>query len=143
MKALMQTDALPIHPDHNKPFHMESEASKFQLGAVIKQEGLPDAFHIRKLDKAQKNHTTMKKELLSVVKTFKEFHSMLLGAEIHVHIDHKNIIHKPSSFTSQRILCQKILLKEFNPTFHYISGPKNVVANSLSQTPISNISCSH
>ena len=135
MKALTTTDTTLVYPDHNKPFRIETDASDFQLGAVIKQDNLPCAFYTRKLNKAQKNYTTIEKELLSVVETFKEFRSMILGAEIHIHTDHQNITHRLSTFTSQRILRWKILLEEFNPTFHYIPGPKNIVADSLSRTP--------
>jgi hypothetical protein len=37
------------------------------------------------------NYATIDKELLCVIATLREFCSMLLGAEFHVHTDHKSI----------------------------------------------------
>ena len=46
------------HPDFNKPFEIHTDASKYQLGAVIAQDNKPIAFYSRKLNKAQLNYTT-------------------------------------------------------------------------------------
>jgi hypothetical protein len=44
MRLLMAANALEAYPDHNKRFNIYTDASDFQLGACIIQEGWPVAF---------------------------------------------------------------------------------------------------
>jgi hypothetical protein len=73
MCLLMAADALAAYPDHNKQFNMYTDASDFQLGACIIQEGRPVTYFLQKLTKSQQNYTTMEKEMLSIIPTLEEF----------------------------------------------------------------------
>ena len=87
------------------------------------------------MNSALRNYTTIEKELLSIVETFKEFCTVLLGTSIWAHTDHKNLTHCLTELTTQRILRWRLLLEEFNPTFLYKSGPSNALADALSPIP--------
>jgi transposase InsO family protein len=108
-----------------------TDASRYQLGAVIMQEGRPLAFYSRKLNSAQKNYTTGEQELLSIVETLKEFRNILLGQRIVVHTDHKNILY--GNLANDRIIRWRLLLEEYGPEYHHIKGEENVVADALSR----------
>jgi hypothetical protein len=73
MKAIVCCEVLLLYPDFNKPFHIHTDASHYQLGAVISQDNHPIAFYSRKLQPAQVRYTTTERELLLIVENSKEF----------------------------------------------------------------------
>jgi hypothetical protein len=131
MRLLMAADALAAYPDHNIRFTTYTYASDFQLGACIIQERRPVAYFLQKLTKSQQNYTTMEKEMLSILATLEEFQSMLLGVDIHVFMDHKNLTY--DTLKIQRVLHWHTKIEEFIPMLHYIDGPRNILADNLSR----------
>jgi hypothetical protein len=131
MKALIAQDCMLGYPDHNKPFDIYTNASDYQLGAIIVQEGIPVAYYSRKLSTSQKKYTTLEKELLSIFMVFKTFDTMLLGAVIHTHTDHKNLTYTTS--VNDRVLLQLNYTERFGPTYQHIAGNDNFLADMFSR----------
>jgi hypothetical protein len=131
IKQIVRRETLLSYPDFNQPFEIHTDASNTQLGAVISQNNKPIAFYSRKLQPAQTRYTTTERELLSIVETLKEFKNILLGQQIVVYTDHKNLTYK--NFNTERVMRWRLLIEEFGPTIQYIKGPKNVIADALSR----------
>ncbi len=131
MHLLMAANVLAAYLDHNKRFNIYTDASDFQLGACIIQERRPVAYFLQKLTKSQQNYTTMEKEMLSIVATLKELWSMLLGKDIHVFMDHKNLTF--NTLKTQRVLHWRTKIEECIPILHYIEGPCNFLADNFSR----------
>jgi len=137
MKKLVARDVMLAYPDFSAPFVIYTDASDRQLGGVITQKNRPLAFYSRKLNSAQRNYTTTERELLSIVETLKEFRSILLGQEIIVYTDHKNLVHNATVMSSERVTRWRLLIEEFGPDIKYIKGAANTVADALSRLDIS------
>ena len=135
IKAVISQEIQFLYPDPNKPFEIYTDASNKQLGSIIKQEDKAVAFYTRKLSPTQANYSTIEKELLSIVETFKEFRSFLQGARITVYTDHANLIHAVEN-TNARILRWRLILEDFAPTFKHIQGSSNIEADGLSRAPL-------
>ena len=131
MKRILSKETLLMYPDFNQPFDIHTDASDVQLGAVISQQGKPIAFYTRKLNPAQTRYTTTERELLAIVETLKEFRNILLGQKLTIYTDHKNLCYK--NFNTNRVMRWRLLLEEYGPTFEYIKGENNVVADALSR----------
>ncbi len=135
-KQILSTEVLLAFPVFDKPFTIHTDASHRQLGAVISQDDRPIAFYSRKLNDAQTRYTTTERELLSIVETLKEFRMILLGHDIIIWTDHKNLIH--NDFKTERVLRWRLLMEEYRLDIRYIKGPDNIVADSLSRLPTTN-----
>ena len=136
LKKLIAKETLLAYPNFNKKFTIHTDASDFQLGAVISQDGKPLAFYSRKLTSAQRNYTTTEKELLSIVETLKEFRNILLGYEVEIFTDHKNLTYESTECSSQRAQRWRGIIQEFDVELKFIAGEANIVADAISRLPM-------
>jgi hypothetical protein len=133
LKTQISKDVLLSYPDFSKPFNIHTDVSKIQLGAAISQNHKPIAFYLRKLNPAQTRYMVAERELLSIVETLKEFHNILLGQQLHIYMDHQNLMH--NNFTMDHVMRWRLLIEEYAPTFHHIKGKNNTAADALSHLP--------
>jgi hypothetical protein len=131
IKKIICREVMFTFPDFSKPFHIYTDASDKQLGAVITQDEKPIAFYSRKLNSAQQTYTTGEQELLSIVEILHENRNIILGYEISVHTDHKKISYAKS--TSERVMHWRLLIEEFGPEFRHIKSKHNLIADALSR----------
>ena len=95
-------ETLLVYPKLSKLFVIHMEAIKVQLGAGTSKDNTPIAFYSRKLNPAQVNHTTTKKELLSIVETLKNFRNNILSQQIKAYTDHSKLKYK--YFNTERLM---------------------------------------
>jgi len=94
----------------------------------------PIAFFSRKLSSAQRNYTTLEKELLSIVETLIEYRTILYGNKNLAFMDHRNITF--DRLSSQRALRWRLLAEEFNITIIFRQGASNLASNAISRLPL-------
>jgi len=128
MKKIISRETLLTYPNFNLPFEIHTDASHSQLGVVISQQGHPIAFYSRKLNPTQTCYTNTECKLLSIIETLKEFQNILLGQQITIYTDHQNLTHK--NFNTERVMRWHLIIDKFGPTFVYMKGSANIVADA-------------
>ena len=124
MKAMVAKDAMLAYPDHNKPFTIETDASHYQLGAVIKQNGRPVLYYSRKLTPTQNCRDPQ-------------------GIQIYASWSTYPHLHRPQKPYTQNdpvhnTVCNALAVpnrKEFGATYHYKQGSSSCVADAISHLP--------
>ena len=124
IKEICAEDALLFYPNFGKIFDIHTDASEYQMGGIISQEGQVIAYWSKKLTNAQQKYPTIEQELLAIVELLKEFRNMLFGQRMRVCTDHKNLTYDNTTFSCNRDLRQRLLLEEFGPKIIHIEGKK-------------------
>jgi hypothetical protein len=97
------------HFDPTLEVIIEMDASNFAIGCILSQKHNgqlhPVAFHLRKMEPAEKNYDIHDKELLAVVEAFKHWRPYCHGARfpILVFTDHQSLRY----FTTSKVLNQR------------------------------------
>ena len=117
------------------------DASDLTIGAVLEQRegGKPYVVYYasKTLNEAQRNYTTIEKELLAVVYALDKFRAYLVRSNIIIFTYHsalKYLLTKQNA--KARLIRWVILLQEFNLQIKDKKGVENVVADHLSRLTI-------
>ncbi len=86
-----------------------------------------------KLSTTQRKYSVTEIELLTIVKTLKEFKVMLWGQSIKVYTDHANLIKDALGMTLDCVYRWRLLLEEYGPKIVYIKGIQNTIADAISR----------
>lgn len=136
-KTLITNSPILAYPDFTKKFIITSDASDIAVGSVLSQDNHPIAFHSRTLNSAEKNYSTIEKELLSIVDATKHFRPYLFGRRFLIQTDHNPLVwlNKLKTINS-RLIRWKIKLDEFEYDIEHLKGSANKVADALSRIEI-------
>eukprot|EP01132_Coremiostelium_polycephalum_P000939 gene939-1187_t len=148
IKSLISDESLLYIPDQNKKYYVETDSSHLGAGHVIYQlkdddgknfelsNRLVIGYGSKKLDPAQINYTTLEKELFAVFHALKTYRYILLGSDIVVRTDHKNLLFIKNSLlnsTNPRISRWLQEISIYNPKISYIEGQYNYISDGLSR----------
>ncbi|RVW58956.1 Retrovirus-related Pol polyprotein from transposon opus [Vitis vinifera] len=142
LKQFLTTAPIVRAPNWKLPFEVMCDASDLAMGAVLgqREDGKPYVIYYasKTLNEAQRNYTTIEKELLAVVFALDKFRAYLVGSSIVVFTDHsalKYLLTKQDA--KARLIRWILLLQEFNLQIRDKKGIENVVADHLSRLVIS------
>ena len=135
-QLLVQAPVLSV-PDYGKAFTLMVDASDIGVGAVMTQQGGDGAAHptdyfSKKLNKHQKNYSTIEKETLALVMAVQHFEIYVSAGEhpVEVFTDH-NPLKYLDRFRNknQRLTRWSLFLQEYDLVIRHIPGRPNIIAD--------------
>ncbi|QRW08587.1 Retrotransposable element Tf2 protein [Ceratobasidium sp. AG-Ba] len=141
IKKRVSQDPVLIHPDPDKPFILETNASGIAIGAILSQRGEdgylhPVAYLSKSYNDAQRNYDTANKELLAIVESLKHWRIYLEGTILPVTVftDHRNLERWKNAETFNRRHARwHMELASFNFEIHYRPGKMSNKPDALSR----------
>ena len=124
--------------DRSKPVMIQTDASKFRLGAALLQGGRPIAFASKTLTNVESHYANIERECLSVCFGLEKFHTYIYGRHLLIENDHKPlemIKHKPIHATPPRLQQMLLCMQKYDYTMCYKPGKDMVLADHLSHFP--------
>ena len=124
-------------PNFSRDFHLETDASRLGLGAVLSQgqdDGMmkPLAYASQTLQQHEQNYGATEMEALGVVWAIRHFRQYVYGQCRHVHTDHealKSLLNNPHP--SGKLVRWGLAIQELDLHIHYKPGRSNQKADAL------------
>ena len=99
MKEIVDRDVLCSYPNFNEEFIIHTDARNIHLGEVIRQNGKPIPFYLRKLTLVHINFKIIEVKLLCIVETLRYHYSR---TPYNIIYGPQNIIYE--NFTTEKVL---------------------------------------
>ena len=141
IKELLMNSPVLVSPDFQKQFKLAVDASDVGIGASLCQEGDDGidrvvCYFSKKLNKFQKNYSTIEKECLALLLSLQHF-DVYLNVTLHpvmVFTDHNplTILHKMTN-KNQRLTRWSLQLQQYDIIIKHIKGKDNIVPDALSR----------
>jgi len=141
LRELLCKEPILQYPNFERAFVLTTDASSFAVGGVLSQgeigRDLPIAYASRVLNSAEKNYSTIEKELLAITYCTNHFRPYLYGRAFTLVTDHQPLtwLYRVKDPTS-RLVRWRLKLEEYNYNIVYKRGTSNSNANALSRNPV-------
>ena len=143
LKARVTSEPVLAHPELDKQFEIEVDASGFAVGAVLLQKKTdgkkhPIAYYSATLNAAERNYDIYELELLAIAKATDHWRPLIAGSphKIIIHSDHRNLTYwKDPQKLSRRVAREHQALMEYDIEIRHIPGKSNGRADALSRRP--------
>ena len=139
VKKLFLKEKVLVIPDLNKQYILTCDGSKYAIGSVLSQIDDNGEEKIitcisRTLKASELSYFVCEIELLSVIYALQKLNTFLAGSKILVKVDHQAITFmQKCKFVNNRLKRWCLAFQDYDITYEYIQGRKNVVADILSR----------
>ncbi|KAL0148771.1 hypothetical protein M9458_055949 [Cirrhinus mrigala] len=142
LRRRFSTAPILHHPDPDKPFIVEVDASSTGVGAVLSQRQgdpskmFPCAYYSHKLSPTERNYDVGNRELLAIKLAFEEWRHWLEGSKhpFVVLTDHKNLEYlRSAKMLNHRQARWALFFTRFDFQVTYRPGSQNTKADALSR----------
>ncbi|EEB89123.1 hypothetical protein MPER_12820 [Moniliophthora perniciosa FA553] len=143
LKRKFLKEPILIIPDLDKPFLLETDASKWASGGVLRQKGPDGEWHpcgyiSHSFNQAERNYQIYDRELLAMIWALKEWRHYLMGGKFPFVIlsDHDNLryFRKPQDLNPRQARWL-LFLSEFNFKMVHTPGKQLIQADALLRRP--------
>ncbi|PKA66820.1 putative mitochondrial protein [Apostasia shenzhenica] len=137
LKQLMSSPPVLSLPNFDQPFVIETDASGIGIGAVLMQGGHPIAFFSKGLSLTHQKLPVYEREMLAMVAAVQKWRPYLIGNHFKIKTDHQSLkflLQQRISTPAQQRWLSKLSGYDFEIV--YKKGKENIVADTLSSTPV-------
>jgi predicted aspartyl protease len=139
-QALIEAPIL-AHPDPQRQWIVQTDASGFAIGAVLSQKQddgtvRPVAYWSEKLTSAPRNYCATERELMAIVRAVEHWREYLFGSPhpVLLRSDHKPLVYlSRKTVLGQRLTGWMELLSDYTFEIGYVKGKDNGAADALSR----------